>query len=304
MSIEIRAVDGRADQELSLRIYNEVLPRRAVTLADVESYFAAMERPVNLLAFADGQPAGSAHGGLDTGRAIPNTSVYVLPGHRRRGVGSALYASISEWARALPAERIRGDVEADDEASLGWLRRRGFEEHARDSRMVLELDGIEGPQVEPPRGVEIVTWEERPELVQGMYEVYREAEPDIPGEGHEPVPPFDAWLREDMSRSGDRPEWTFVAVAGDEVVGYAKFSLTEARPETAYHDLTGVKRAWRGRGIARALKARQIAWAKARGYRRVETFNEERNEPIRRLNAEFGYQLAPGKITLVGPLAP
>ena len=48
--------------------------------------------------------------------------------------------------------------------------------------------------------------------------------------------------------------------------------------------MTGVLRAWRGRGIARALKAAEIAWAKEHGYERLETQNEERNEPIRRLN--------------------
>ena len=40
-----------------------------------------------------------------------------------------------------------------------------------------------------------------------------------------------------------------------------------AKPDTPFHDLTGVKRAWRGRGIARALKHTQLNWAKAEGYR-------------------------------------
>ena len=106
-----------------------------------------------------------------------------------------------------------------------------------------------------------------------------------------------------MRGSGDLPEATFVAIAGDEVVGYAKFSLTAARPKTASHDLTAVKRTWRGRGVARALKATQIGWAKANGYEELRTQNDERNEPIRRLNAEFGYTPAIGRIFLRGPLA-
>ena len=119
-----------------------------------------------------------------------------------------------------------------------------------------------------------------------MYEVVLEAAPDIPGGEDEQVEPFEDWLAHDMlSGPGDRPEATFVAVAGDEVIGYAKFSLTAAQPTTAHHDLTGVKRAWRGRGVARALKATQIAWAKANGYEELRTRNEERNAPIRRLNA-------------------
>jgi hypothetical protein len=32
--------------------------------------------------------------------------------------------------------------------------------------------------------------------------------------------PFEDWLEHDMGGSGDRPEATFVAVAGGEAVGY------------------------------------------------------------------------------------
>ncbi len=64
-----------------------------------------------------------------------------------------------------------------------------------------------------------------------------------------------------------------------------------------------MRRAWRGRGVARALKARQIAWAKGSGFTELRTRNEQRNEPIRRLNERFGYRPAPGRIYLRGPVA-
>jgi mycothiol synthase len=167
----------------------------------------------------------------------------------------------------------------------------------------LRLADIQAPAVEAPDGVEIVTWAERPELARGMYEVAVEALPDIPGWEDELIEPFEDWLAHDMQGSGDRPDATFVALAGDEVVGYAKFSLTDAAPTTAHHDLTGVKRTWRGRGIARALKAKQIAWAKTNGFEELRTRNDERNAPIRHLNEEFGYRPAIGRIYLKGPLA-
>jgi len=46
----------------------------------------------------------------------------------------------------------------------------------------------------------------------------------------------------------------------------------------------------------------EIAWAKEQGYERLETQNEERNEPIRRLNERHGYVVEPGSITLRGPI--
>ncbi len=169
---------------------------------------------------------------------------------------------------------------------------------------MLDLAGIEPPPVEPPNGVVIVTWAERPELTRGMYDVACEAFPDIPGFEEDEMEPFEDWLAHDMQGSGDRPDATFVALAGADVVGYAKFSLTAARPKAAFHDITGVKRSWRGRGVARALKAAQIGWAKANGFEELKTRNDERNAPIRKVNAEFGYLPGIGRIHLHGPLAP
>ena len=167
---------------------------------------------------------------------------------------------------------------------------------------MLDLTAIEAPVVSAPAGIEIVTWAERPELAEGMYEVAREAYPDVPGEEDAELASFEEWLSMDMQGAGDRPEATFVALEGDEVVAYAKLSLSLARPTVAMHDMTGVRRAWRGRGIANALKAAEIAWAKDAGYERLETQNEERNEPIRRLNERYGYVVTPGSVTVRGPL--
>ena len=191
----------------------------------------------------------------------------------------------------------------NDPESLAFGEARGFVEERRELGVVLHLSEIDPPPVEPPDGVQIVTWAQRPELARGMYEVGCEALPDIPGAEEDAVEPFEDWLAHEMQGSGDRPDATFVAVAGDEVVGYAKFSFTAAQPTTAHHDLSGVKRAWRGRGIARALKAAQINWALANGYRELHTRNEQRNEPIRRLNAQFGYRPSVGRMYLVGPVA-
>jgi len=191
----------------------------------------------------------------------------------------------------------------DDPESLAFAQRRGFVQERRELGLVLRLAETARPGHEPPDGVEIITWAQRPELARGMYEVALEAEPDIPGSEDDATEPFGDWLAHEMQGPGDRPEATVVAIAGQEVVGYAKFSLTAAQPTIAHHDLTAVRRAWRGRGVARALKAAQINWALASGYTELRTRNEVRNEPIRRLNARFGYRPGIGCIYLTGPIS-
>jgi mycothiol synthase len=257
------------------------------------------------LASLDGRDVGAAIGvgGWHSPEGVARGEIRVAPDARRRGVGSALLGVVSDWARALGYVELTGPVKEVDEGSLQWTARRGFAEVGRNSVLALDLTAIDAPAVVAPEGIEIVAWAERPDAAPGMYEVAKEAYPDVPGEEDAEMEPFEQWLSMDMQGSGDRPEATFVAVAADEVVAYAKLSLSLARPTVAMHDMTGVKRAWRGRGIAGALKAAEIAWAKDNGYVRLETQNEERNEPIRRLNQRHGYVVEPGSVTVRGPVS-
>ena len=257
-----------------------------------------------LLASEDGQDIGAAIGigGWHAPEGVARGEVRVAADARGRGVGSALLARLSEWATGLGYSELMGPVKEVDDASLRWTERRGFAEVGRNSLLVLDLTAIASPEVVPPDGITIVSWAERPDAAHGMYEVAREAYPDIPGEEDAEIEQFEQWLSMDMQGAGDRPEATFVALADDEVVAYAKLSLSRARPTVAMHDITGVKRAWRARGIAGALKTAEIAWAVENGYERLETQNEERNEPIRRLNQRHGYVVEPGSVTVRGPI--
>jgi GNAT superfamily N-acetyltransferase len=301
---EIAPCADESDERISLEIYNAVWPHDALTMDDVRSFKASVRDHVDYLARTDRSAVGSGVGVIFPHRADRVFAIItVLDEQRGRGAGSALYEAISAWTAERGLNELEVPVLDNDPESLSFAQRRGFVEERHEVGVVLHLAEIAPQAVEPPDGVEIVTWAERPELAGGMYEVSLEALPDIPGFEDDDIEPFDDWLAHDMQGSGDRPEATFVALAGEEVVGYAKFSLTAAQPTNAHHDLSAVKRSWRGRGVARALKAAQINWALANGYKELHTRNEQRNEPIRRLNARFGYRPGIGRIYLVGPIS-
>jgi GNAT superfamily N-acetyltransferase len=282
--------------------------RAALDEADtVEGYLdwkRQARETVWLLASDAGRDIGTAIGvgGWHSPEGVARGEIRVVADERGRGAGSALLGELSRWARDHGYPELMGPVKEVDAGSLAWVERRGFVEIGRNSLLVLDLRAIESPAVVPPEGIEIATWAERPGLEEQMYEVAREAYPDVPGEDDAEMAPFEEWLSMDMQGASDRPEATFLALAGGEVVAYAKLALSLARPAVAMHDMTGVRRAWRGRGIAGALKAAEIAWAKEHGYERLETQNEERNEPIRRLNERFGYVVEPGSVTVRGPV--
>ena len=302
--VEVTPVADEAEEQLSLDAYNETWPHARYALAEVQSFKASLLDYADLLARSDGEVLGSGFAAIHPG--FPQrvfTLITVPERNRRRGAGTALYEAISDWARERELETLDARVSDDDPASLAFAQKRGFVEDRREPGVALDLTAIEPPAVEPPPGIEIVSWADRSDLARGMYEVMREASPDVPGFEDEDLESFEDWLEHDMQGPGDRPEATFVAVADGEVVGYAKFSLTAAQPTVAHHDLTAVKRAWRGRGIARALKRAQIHWAKANGYEQLQTTNDARNAPMRRINAELGYRPTTGRIFLRGPLA-
>ena len=303
MSTQAVRVEEPEDLTAWVEIHNRV-SRTALSLDEIEAYRAALDGSAHLVARDGDRPVGAAFAAPEPeqrSRGAVLAWVGVLPYERGRSIGSSLLREISARADAAGLTALEGEVYEDDGASLAWAARRGFAEIGRESWLTLDLGGVEAPDLAAPGGVEVVTLAARPDLVRGVYEVAREAYPDIPGHEDE-MEPFDEWLAHDMSGPNDDPEGVFLALAGGEVIGYSKFHLPLARPGVAVHDLTGVKRTWRGRGVAGALKRAQIAWAKERGFERLETWNEERNAPIRTLNERLGYRYASGAVLLRGPL--
>jgi GNAT superfamily N-acetyltransferase len=256
-----------------------------------------------LVASSGGAAVGAGEGihGWHAPDGVGRMGIFVLPGARREGVGSTLLESLGAWLSARGCREATGIVAEQDDESLAWSTRRGFVEVGRNPILSLDLASAEIADVPPPQGVTIVAWSERPELARGLYDVYLEAAPDVPGEEEVEPSPFEDWLRNDMQGASDRAEATFVAVADGAVVGYGKLAIPSAG-DVAWHDLIGVRRSWRGRGIAGALKREQIRWAKSHGYRWLKTANEKRNEPVRRLNFRHGYRQEPGFVTVRGLL--
>ena len=295
--MEIREVEADELQTL-VRIALVAQPREYATAEGFVDWRRQAEDMVWLLCERDGDAVGAGFA-LTGWHTPPHRAIgaaLVEPAARGAGTGTAVLRALEAWARDRGATELDGPVQEDDAESIAWTERRGYAEAGRDSHLVLDLTSIDPPQPDPPPGIEIVTWADRPELAQGLYEVAAEASRDIPGEEENDVGSLEEWLERDMGGTGDDPRAVFVALAGDEVVGFAKLSLSSGNRERAFHDLTGVRRTWRGRGIAAALKRTQIAWAKNEGYTSLQTSNEARNEPIRRLNDRYGYVVEPGRV--------
>jgi GNAT superfamily N-acetyltransferase len=297
--IEIRSVP--IDHAASLALDNEVWVDEAITAADAHGAAGWYREHASWLALERDQPLGTGFAGILSHVDDVLTRIAVPPGHRRRGAGTALWRACSAWARERGHAELNAWIPAGDPDSLAWATRRGYRERGREDLFVLELRNAELPRPEPPQGVELTSLADRPELARGVHDVVREAWPDIPGHAGEEIEPFEDWWRVFGDAVRFPPGGTVVAVAGGEAVGYAQLRLRANG--AAWNAMTGIRRAWRGRGVATALKLAQLEWAKQAGIERVTTLNETRNEPIRRLNERLGYEPRPGRIRVVGPLS-
>ncbi len=96
------------------------------------------------------------------------------------------------------------------------------------------------------------------------------------------------------------PDASVIALHGDDVAGLTLTGLSGARNGLTI--FTGTPRAWRGKGIAFALKVEALARAKKRGLHAMVTQNDEPNAPMRGINARLGYRPLPAEIVLEKPL--
>ena len=303
MSVWVRLTRTDADLERAVEIYNEVWPRYAITTAEAASWRREALENVELLARVDDLAVGSAIAAVDPRHPrVCFTLIAVRPGSRRRGAGSALYGYVEAWAGTRDVDAIETLVEEDDDESLQFGLRRGFEETSRESG--LELDVTQADARTPqPDGFGVASLAERRDLAAGTWDVAAEAIPEIPGDEDWTPPPRARWVDDFLLGPATPPEAVYVAFAGADVIGYAKLRLSPDG-RTAVHGMTAVRRERRGRGVATALKRAQIAWAKSQGIERLITANEVRNAAMRRVNERLGYVPAPGRIHLRRPLAP
>jgi len=290
--IVVRPAQTDSDLEAWRQVRILVLPNERAAQVD-ELRQAMTPETLYLLAEIGGEVVGSGVASRSDLAGQGSLAPRVLPEARRRGVGTALLRKLAAHVQRIGFDRAGSTV--DDHGSLVFAELFGFKEVGREVEQVRTIGDEPPPDV--PDGVEIVSVAERPELFGRTYELaveaFRDFALDVPLDVSR-----ESWEREWLTW----PEGSFVALAGDEVVGCAGLLRDDDHPERAENSLTAVRRDWRRRGLASVLKRTTLAWASENGLREIYTWTQTGNEGMRAVNEGLGYVTRATSIRVRGSL--
>jgi mycothiol synthase len=292
--IRVYPPESDAHLEAWRRVRMAVLPNERAASVEEMRRTQTADRLL-LLAELDGEVAGAAIGGKSDLAGSGFLAPRVLDGARRQGVGTARLRTLADHVAGLGYAQAGANV--DDPGSLAFAERFGFREVDRQVEQVrVVLDDELAPK--PPGGIEIVCVADRPELWTAAYETLApQAFADMALDRPVEATP-EQWEQEWLTH----PDAVFLAVADGEVVGCAGLQPDADFPERAENALTAIRRDWRGRGVALALKRTTLAWAAENGIREVYTWTQRGNDGMRRLNERLGYVTRTESISVRGPL--
>lgn len=267
---------------------------------------------VLLAATEGGRTVGAAWMELPTAdnTHLAALEVYVVPGARRRGVGTALLEAAEARARAEGrttwVSEAHPPVDAEDAGSL-FAAARGYAVANREQVKAADLAATEGlwPALAAEAAAHlgdyrVVTWTDPTpeEHLAGLCALYSRFMDEVPL-GEMDLHP-QSWTPERLRRTEERraaagrAHVLAAAVAPDgSLAGYSDLVLSAEEPEVAHIDSTLVLPEHRGHRLGLAMKVRlhQLTRELFPGCRHVVTANADVNAPMNAVNARLGYRV-------------
>jgi len=242
-----------------------------------------------------------------------NGNALVDRAFENRGAGQFLYENIMRYLSDLHASEVWSFAKEDMPVSLAFLNKRGFVERFRSWESRLDPRSVdiskfqEYTEKASRGGVEISSLSTEvkvdPDGYRKLYELSQMLMGDMPmPEPYTPVP-YEQWLSFDMKDPGLIPEAYAIAKAGNSYVGLSTVRRLDKEPRGLAQLLTGVRREYRGKGVALAMKIKVIEWAQKNGYEQIKTENATTNAAMLGINIKLGFKREVGWIAFSKSLA-
>jgi GNAT superfamily N-acetyltransferase len=280
----IRPVEPERDADACTALQRETAPHsvssRATWLHRTLSLPARAER-TGFVAEVDGRVVGDSYGflGLFGDDSVAVCGVAVTAAHRRRGIGAALLDAVDERFRRNLLARFE-----ESEAGTAFAAAHGFHQVRAETESSLDLQTcLERPDasldIRPISAID----------PHDAHLVDLEATHDMPSTEKVDDLSYEDWAELVLRYPLFAADGSFVLYADGEA---AAISLLVADFETGRtrNWFTGTRRAFRGRGLGRAVKIASIAWARGQGLREMSTENDETNAPMLAINRALGFR--------------
>ncbi|MEU4264914.1 GNAT family N-acetyltransferase [Streptomyces argenteolus] len=296
-----------SDAEAWVRVRRAALPCMVTTPEQVRRDLADAhpdKRFRLLVAEEDGEVIGTAQVGIayetpEPGQGFCNP--YTHPDKVGRGAGSLLVRTAEEYLAGVGAVAVHTWV-LDGPAHRAFAERRGYVASRTAHFLHLDLTKCTLPPLqEVPAGVELLTAADFEGDPRPLFEADAETTSDEPSDTPSELADYEDWLRTTWGRPGFDHGLTSVVVVEGHV---AAFSVAETDGLTRYSSgMTGTRRAFRGRGLAKLAKNDSLHRARAAGYTDAYTGNDAGNGPMLAINHWFGYTICATEVRHVHRLA-
>jgi GNAT superfamily N-acetyltransferase len=242
---------------------------------------------------------------------------------RRRGAGGSLYREAERFALEHGATAVEADVGEENAAGLAFAERRGFVRERHLFASILDLASFDASRfagvvaAAEDAGIcftSLAAYPQDDTSLARFADLLWEVHKDVPGGAALPR----LTLEQVRSSYVDQPAWDPARVllaadtrCDDEWVALAHLAVDGSRSPEAqragglwlYNAFTGVRRSYRGRGLAQAIKVEAAAYARSRSATAIRTHNDSTNAPMLAVNRKLGYRPQPGYFKMVRTLA-
>jgi GNAT superfamily N-acetyltransferase len=222
--------------------------------------------------------------------------VVVREPFRRRGIGGSLFETGLSYARGLGVDAVMAKFHETD-AGIAFATAYGFELARAEAKSVLDPATV---TEQPAGGLDLrPVADVDPRLV---YQVDVESSLDIPQIEQMDDIPYDEWIGHVLEYPLFSAEGSFCAIV-DGVAAATSFLCVDAATGRGLNMFTGTLRAYRGRGLARAVKLATTRWAATNGVTQIFTNNDETNAAMLAVNRSLGYRPAGREVEFLKELS-
>jgi GNAT superfamily N-acetyltransferase len=241
-------------------------------------------------------------------------NIFVDPPSQGRGIGSSMYERLSGELRKLKAVAAWAGSKEDLPRLTEFYQRRGFAEKLKvwESRLNIRTMDLarfrEYPEKALRQGITFTTLaterDKGPDSLRKLHELVQLISADMPSPAPFTPISYEQWEAFELRNPSLLPEGYMIAKDGSKYVGLSTVWRIDQEPTGLVQGNTGVRREYRGRGIAVALKLKVIDFARRNGYEKMKTWNASNNAPMLAVNTKLGFKREVGWITLEKELTP